>query len=269
MNDARRSGPLTCTLIGILLGLVWKWSFFRFADTVYIQIPIEHDFFPSPMRDAIVLRIAYLASAAGFLVALLFAHVRPTWDLFRTLACAIGTFASAVMLVHQGSYNDVTFLMVVWCGAFATWYSSRLRHDDSNHLQDKALRLSRIILSVMFLGGLVGKCTPEYWSGQVLYEIYFVDRDFWFFNWMRIRYDGEALRSIATVYSRLVIVVEIFGALNWFVGEFIGSRFAAWSAIAILLSIGVTSNFLLFSVLAPLIGLATIGVQNRPTARIG
>ena len=264
MNDARRSGALTCTFIGILLGLVWKWWFFRFADTVYVQIPIEHDFFPDAMRNPFVLRAAYLTSVIGFVVSLLIVNVRPAWHFRRTFACGVATLASVVLLVHQGSYNDVTFLMVAWCGAFATWYSSRLRWDGASDLSAKALRLSRVIISLMFLGGLIGKCTSEYWSGQVLHEIYFLDRDFWFFNWIRARYDADGLRSIATGYSRLVIVVESFGALNWLVGEFIGPRLATWSAIAILLSIGLTSNFLLFSVLTPLLGLAVIGLLPHP-----
>lgn len=264
MNDARGPRALTAIVVGILVGLTWKWAFFRVADTVYVQVPIEHDFFPDSMRSAIVARAAYLTSVIGFLVVLVMSHSRPAWHFRRTFVCGVATFASAVLLVHQASYNDVTFLMAVWCGALGTWYSSRLHIDPPSVLQAKACRLSRVIVSLMFLGGLVGKWTPEYWSGQVLYEIYFVDRDFWFFNWVRDRYDAEGLRSIAIGYSRLVIVVESFGALTWLVGEITSAKVAAWSAIAILVSIGLTTNFLLFSVLAPLIGVATIGVLSPP-----
>ena len=68
--------------------------------------------------------------------------------------------------------------------------------------------LSRIIISMILLGGAVGKWTSEYWSGEVLYQIYFAERDFWVFNLLRDNFDADTLREIATWYSRNVIIVE-------------------------------------------------------------
>ena len=55
----------------------------------------------------------------------------------------------------------------------------------------RAAFLSRLIISLILLGGAAGKWTPEYWSGEVLFDIYFVDRDFWFFNYLRDNYEPK------------------------------------------------------------------------------
>lgn len=256
----RLSGALQCSLIGILVGLIWKWSFFQFADIVYTQIPIAHDFFPEVLRDATVARYAYSICVGGFSIAIILVTTQPDRHRVRTVACSIATLACGLLLLHQASYNDVTFLMVVWCGAIATWYSHRMSVDEPDELLRKAANLSRIVLSLMFLGGLVGKCTTEYWSGQVLYEIYFIDRDFWFFNWLRDRYQGDDLRAIATIYSRLVIVTEAIGSLAWGAGWLLSSRAVAILMMFPLIGIGVMSNYQLFSVLAPLIGMIGVGL---------
>ena len=62
---------------------------------------------------------------------------------------------------------------------------SHRRIEDQADLLRRARVLSRLIISVILLGGAPGKWTAEYWSGEVFYDIYFRDRDFWVFNLLR------------------------------------------------------------------------------------
>lgn len=259
-----RRFPIQLLMLGMLVGLLWKISFFLVADAVYLRIPIRDSFFPMWLQSAIVLRTAFLTAVGAY------AFTAITWsDRNRTIALGVGLMAATVMLLHQGSYNDMTFTTVWWCNVFGLWYASRMGIDEQAELGRKAARLSRVLISVVLLGGAVGKWTGEYWSGQVFYEIYFIERDFWFFNLMRSWFEPETLRWIATAYSRKVVVVESLGALIFL----LPSRVAAVVGAVIFASIALLSNFLLFSVLGPLIALSLVGwfstAQRNPLDRNG
>lgn len=248
--------PLHLTWAGMMLGLFWKWNFFLLADRIYEAIPIHHEFFPEWLQSATVLRIAFLAAAISVVAAWITEQ-----RMRRCVAAAVTWISATVMLWHQGSYNDMTFVTFWWCSLWAFWYTTRLEIDTPEELYRKAGRLSRVIVSVVLLGGASGKWTAEYWSGDVLWEIYFLDRDFWVFNWLRSSFDGETLRNIATIYSRKVVLVEtVAGFAVWL----LPARWAAIIGAVVFASIALFSNFMLFSVLSPLIGLSLAGWMPRP-----
>ncbi|WP_233215766.1 hypothetical protein [Rhodopirellula bahusiensis] len=247
--------PLHLTWAGMMLGLFWKWTFFLLADRIYEAIPIQHDFFPAWLQSATVLRVAFLTAGISVVAAWITEQRFP-----RCFAAAVTWSAATVMLCHQGSYNDVTFVTFWWCSLWAFWYTTRLEIDVPEELSRKAGRLSRVIVSVVLLGGASGKWTAEYWSGDVLWEIYFLDRDFWVFNLLRSNFDTETLRSIATIYSRKVVLVEtVAGLVVWL----LPARWAAIIGAVVFTSIALFSNFMLFSVLSPLIGLSLAGWLPR------
>jgi hypothetical protein len=247
--------PLRLVLAGMLVGLLWKLAFFRIADQVYTTIPIDDGFFPAWLQQAVTLRIAFVACLGSIVIAWIATERR-----LRCMAMAICCIASTVMLLHQGSYNDMTFTTVWWCSVWALWYVSRIGVDSPDELYRKASFLSRLLVSVVLLGGAVGKWTGEYWSGEVFYEIYFRDRDFWVFNGLRSWLDEESLRWAAMAYSRKVILIETVGGLGIWL---LPARLAAVVGVVIFSSIALLSNFLLFSVLGPLIGLSIAGWCKR------
>ncbi|MFG0264355.1 MAG: hypothetical protein ACF8AM_04275 [Rhodopirellula sp. JB055] len=248
--------PLHLTWAGMMLGLFWKWTFFLLADRIYEAIPVQHNFFPVWLQSATVLRVAFLAAAIS-IVAAWITEQRSR----RCFAAAVTWLSATVMIWHQGSYNDMTFVTFWWCSLWAFWYTTRLEMDSPEELGRKASRLSRVIVSVVLLGGAAGKWTAEYWSGDVLWEIYFLDRDFWVFNLLRSNFETETLRSIATFYSRKVVLVEtVAGLVVWL----LPARWAAIIGAVVFTSIALFSNFMLFSVLSPLIGLSLAGWLPRP-----
>ncbi len=109
---------------------------------------------------------------------------------------------------------------------------------------------------MVLLGGAVGKWTDEYWVRQSFVRIYYLHRDFWFFNLQRGWFDAEALRIAATWYSRMVITVETgCGFLLWLMPR--GSQH--WLQSLSLHRSPCFSNFYLFSVLLSMIGLSAVG----------
>jgi hypothetical protein len=165
------------------------------------------------------------------------------------------------LCIHQGSYNDVTFLTCFWVAAWCSWFTMRI-DDPEDELLAKGKTFGILIVSMIFLGGAVGKWTPGYWSGEVLYEIYFVDRDFWFFNLLRSRMDPEALRDFATYYSRLVILTETACSFLWLLPV----KAASAIALTVFLGIALFSNVYLFSVMFCLFGLTIVGLHEPKSA---
>jgi hypothetical protein len=238
--------------VGFLLAsLLWKLRAFTLCYQIYAVLPLEDTFFPSLLRDNLVLGLSYLVPVVLSAIALV-ARERAFLRIQSLITCA----GMLVLCVHQGTYNDVTFLTSWWTSLWCVWYVTRL-DDPIGPLAVKGVFLAQLILSVIFLGGAAGKWTHGYWSGEVFYDIYFVDRDFWLFNLLRGTLDAGSLRDLATWYSRFVIVTESACALLWL----LPGRWAFPVSIAVVLGIALLSNFYLFSVVFCLVGLAVAGLN--------
>jgi hypothetical protein len=241
---------------GMLIALVWKWSFFADSARLYARIPLDDPFFPDALRSVWCIVIAYLTTIGSIGVNLFTANRR------LQHVCSLLTLGGATILcIHQGSYNDMTFVTAWWTSLWALWFVHHLSDEDQNGMLRRAALLSRLILSMILLGGAAGKWTAEYWSGEVFYDIYFLDRDYWLFNLLRENFDTETLREICCWYSRKVVVIETVAGLGLWM---LPPRWAAAAGVILLSSIALLSNLLLFSVLTSLIGLATVGFFVKP-----
>ncbi len=246
--------------LGLLLTLVWKWSFFIWASGVYARIPLDDPFFPDWLRSVWTVRVVYLGSVAAISLNLITGS-----RLVQRLCCVLTLVGTSILCIHQASYNDMTFVTAWWTGVWALWYVHHLDDEDQAGMLRRAAFLSRLIISVILLGGGLGKWTSEYWSGEVFYDIYFLDRDFWVFNFLRENFETEQLREMAMWYSRKVVVLETVAGFGLWL---LPARWAAAVAVILLSSIALLSNFLLFSVLSSVIGLASVGffVNGKPSA---
>jgi hypothetical protein len=253
--DVNTSRPLLAFRLAqwsTLAAIVWKIGPFNQMFYTYVSTPLRQDFFPDVLESAYVLSAIYVCAVVALGIAAMTSRMDQ-----RFVASSIALVAMSLLCVHQGSYNDMTFITAWWTSLWAVWLSSRLHRDEPEMLIRRAAFLSRCIVSMILLGGAVGKWTDEYWSGQVLYEIYFVDRDFWLFNWLRENLSADSLRVAATWYSRKVILIEtVCGFGVWL----LPARWAAVVAILVFTAIALFSNYYLFSVLLSVIGLSAAGL---------
>jgi len=261
-NKGRQLAAFKFVQLGTLVALLWKLPFFIESARVYLEIPLHQDFFPAFFSSSATVITAYVTAclAMGF-------NAVTDNDRVRAWTAWIPLMAVSILCIHQGAYNDMTFTTAWWTMLWSAWFAGRIDETDTLLIHQGA-RLSRTILSVIMLGGAVGKWTAQYWSGQVLYEIYFFDRDFWIYNQLRTHFEPETIRQIATWYSRQVIVVEtIVGLTLWALPP----RLAALVGLTVYASIAMFSNYYLFSVLLGLIALAAVGCfvpkQNRDTSQ--
>jgi len=253
--DVNTSRPLLAFRLAqwaTLAAVVWKIGPFNQMFLCYVSTPLRQEFFPAVLESAYGLSAIYICAVASLGIAAMTARLNQQF-----VASSIALVSISLLCVHQGSYNDMTFATAWWTSLWAVWLSTRLHRDEPEMLIRRAAFLSRCIVSMILLGGAAGKWTDEYWSGQALYEIYFVDRDFWLFNWLRENLFTDSLRVSATWYSRTVILMETLCGFGLWL---LPARWAAGIAILVLTSIALFSNYYLFSVLLSLIGLAAAGL---------
>ncbi len=240
---------------GLLVGLLAKLHPLFIGFRIYRELPLHDSFFPSWLQESDVYLVAYLL-AIGLSAATLVIRSLKALLVFRLMTvCSL-----YVLCIHQGSYNDVTFFTGFWTGVWQLWFSIQLVQNRWEGLETKAITVAHLIISMIFLGGAVGKFTEGYWNGDVLYNIYYVDRNYWPFQLMRDWYSESQLREIAVWHSRFTIFMESLCACLWLMP----ARTASWIAFVALFSIAAFSNPYLFSVVGPLMGLAVLGILIHP-----
>ena len=258
VSDPSACDPDNVTLlklvqVSILVSLLLKTSFFLMVDQVHQAFPLTVPFFPAWLSSLVTLRICWMMASV---TALLVVFAKEPRSIF--MVTLINFSMLCVLSIHQYSYNDVTFMCCAWASLWCLWMSTRL-HDPFEDLFPRAAWLAQLILSMIFIGGAVGKLTEGYWNGQVLYEIYFIDRDFWTYNLIRSIFPEDSLPTVAMWHSRMVVCAEWFCGFLWLMPQ----RLASVVAIVMLCGIALTNNFLLFSVVTSLLGLALIGLHQK------
>ena len=252
-TDPDNRSLLKVVQAAILISLLWKTFYFIRLTAAHLAFPLEDPFFPWPLQRLQTARVAWILASASAAFVLL---AKTRKNIFRLTA--LNFTALAVLCIHQMSFNDVTFSCCAWSSLWCLWMATRL-HEPFEILFERSAWLTHLILSLIFIGGAVGKLTPGYWDGTVLYEIYFRDRDFWTYNLVRSMCPEESLPGIAMWHSRVVVCAEWFCGFLWLMPR----KIASIVAITMLCGIALTNNFYLFSVVTCLIGLALVGLHQK------
>lgn len=261
MSAHARRYALRLLVYGLLLSWLVKWDFFLEAAVVYRQRPLQDAFFPSLLQSFWPLAFALcLPLALGF-----FALLRNT---ARALAVSIGAFAlgSLVLMLHQGSYNDATFVTSFWVSLWGVWFAAASQ-PAAREVPMRAAFLAQLVIALMFFGGAVGKLTPGYLDGSVLYGIYFAERDHFTFAWLRALLTPAQLHGAAQLYSVSVIAIESLMSAT----PLLPARASFKLAFAAFAALVVLNNLRLLSVVGPLLALCVVAleltkVESRETA---
>jgi hypothetical protein len=212
-----------------------------------LSIPVEDSFFPSALRDPLLL----LTAVYGPLVAEVMVVWRPTATRMRATA-VVEIVSAAVLMVHQASFYKATWIVVFWCGWLLAWLaSSAVRHPDL--IPTCGPLLAQAIVAFFFLGGAVGKWTAGYWSGDVFHDILFQRHTGILHQHLRSTLDEAALWRIATIYSRSIVIIETAMVGIVLVPPRVASVLIALAALGLWAS---SSN--LFEIALPLVGLAAV-----------
>jgi hypothetical protein len=250
-NEARITRALKVAVLFWLLAWLVKARFLvPFFAGICTKYPLSVEFFPPVASSPWVSLVAYFAPCAAAGIALISQSQR-----VRTIAISTLPICSAALCIHQNAYNDATFVTSFWAGLWLLWLSSR----DPENVESVGTYgpvLAQGIISLMFLGGAIGKLTPQYWSGEAFYHIYFLQKPTFIYSWLREAVSDSTLQWLAAGFSKAVIVSELMIA-----GLFLlSSRTTLWLSVVAMAGVVAISTSWLFSVMGSLIGIALAGI---------
>lgn len=232
-------------LLAWLAGWFLKLDFFSvYIFKEVLDYPYQMSFFPIFFRSPLVLEFFYLLP-----LLCLIAFWRSNAFYFRVSGWVM-LVSSAVLLLHQDTHNDATFLTSSWVSVWFLWFVyQKPILDRTVLLHAKSLALA--VIAVIFMGAFVGKLTPEYWTGQAFADI-FMQQDYgWIGQAVRTHFSEGTIRAGFWWLSKGMIVGEgiLATAPLW------PFPFILWFGIILMVSISLFTTWLIFSVLACLIGL--------------
>ncbi|MCC6758547.1 MAG: hypothetical protein IT395_02835 [Candidatus Omnitrophica bacterium] len=208
------------------------------------DFPILHPMFPSFFQAPNVADLFYFLPVA--IVPLVFFRR----ESYLKVAAVLMVVCSAVLNLHINTCNDATFVTSFWVGLWVLWFLFHC-HGTPKNFRPQAKNLALCILGVIFLGGFVGKLTPEYWSGQVMSDILFAGGLKTLLGQFVLSLPEDIRQSVMVFLSRLVIILE--GILVF--TPFLPVWFVLGAMCCILLGFSFFSTWMISSVLLCLLGL--------------
>ncbi len=243
------------TILTWLFGWFFKFKFlsrhYGFYTFVY---PFFHEQFPAFFLDPAVSYIAFYLPLVAILVFLTNSRVIARGVSLVMLICA------GILGLHINSYSDMTYISSFWVAMWLLWYAFHL--DDPDHLRQHAPRLAQCVIGLLFLGGTVGKLTPEYWGGEAFHQLVVLDTPGFVGQLLTAFCPLQQQQFIMSILSKLIIVCEALLVLS----PFYHYRFFAVFGVLTIVMLVLFRSWQILSVLSCLGGmvLACLLMVNRP-----
>ncbi len=232
-----------------LAGWFLKASFFvPYLLRTTVVYPVVDAFFPSFFVNPFVAMTFYLLPVLIVPVAVL------KWQRWFLVSAVLMVVCAAMLNLHINTSNDATFVTSFWSGLWLCWL---VRHvfetDDSFKLQAKVL--AQCVVAIMFMGGVVGKLTPEYWSGEIFRQIFIEQGGSSPFGKILGNVSGSVQNFILACLAKIIIGVELLLGF----APLLPYRFVL--VVMVMASVGISlfSTWRIFSVLLCLLGMLIAG----------
>jgi hypothetical protein len=227
-----------------LLGWFIKSSFYVPYLSSISSTFIQNVFFPIILQNSDIVRFFYFFPLVA-VIALFVSHAA----CLRWISVGL-IISSLVCLWHQETYNDATFVVSFWAALWLFWISLHI-NDDTHLISSHGQRLALGIVSVVFMAGFVGKLTLEYWNGEIVYNIFFVQKPHGLFLLFKNYWPAFKLQQLAMVISWVIMGGEFFLALAFLF------PFRRISIVASMMMLLVTcfSTWRILSVMSALMGI--------------
>jgi len=237
-------------LIAWLIGWFIKWIFFDPYLLAHIQkFPVYHDLFPYFFQSKLVVQTCYLLP-----LIVIPSIVYPTKA--RLIAASLLlVICSAILLTHIDTYNDATFVTSFWVSLWGLWFCFNIHREDQSFYQQGCV-LAQLLVGMVFLGGLVGKLTNEYFTGEAIYKIFLANSYYWPHTWITDTFSLAQVRVISLCLSWVIIASELFLSLT----PVLPIRLIFTVGPVLLLGFTLTNTWMILSVVSCLIGLMMAGL---------
>ena len=244
--------------------IAWLWHSERIYNyfSSFRSIRLESDFFPSILNNIPLASFAFIAALCALAVSLIFPN-KKVW--FASAAVIMG--ACLYLALGPFGFAWQFFTTTFWSCWFFLWLATRCEQQDPRSM-DAGIRMALMIVSLVFLGGAVGKWTARYWSGEVFFHLLFLYQPDPKFAMLREALEPKELFGLATLYSRLAIIAETCLALVWL----LPAKLGLIAALFALLGMWLISPTGIIDAIGPLIGLLLGGLvltRSPPRSDVG
>ncbi|MGE0266954.1 MAG: hypothetical protein AB7S78_00680 [Candidatus Omnitrophota bacterium] len=239
---------LRWTMIFWLAGWFVRTLYFIEYLFVYIvRYPVHFDFFPEILQSPDVsIGIYFLPLLA------LPAVIRPTHR--RLIAASLLLIVcSLVSLWHLDTYNDATYVTCFWVSVWMVWVAFNIRRVDYG-FRCLACFLAQLIVGMIFMGGAIGKMTPEYLSGEAWSNMFLKQNHYILGVWISQILTSGQIAIFSQILSKGMIFTEFLIGLLPFFPFRTGAIGASVLMVAML---PLTNTLMIFSVVGCLIGMLT------------
>ena len=219
------------------IGVFFQYYFSRhqiFAVIYTVEShPFKDAFFPGFLQSKYPIILAYtLPIAFGI----------PLYVMASSKACrlhaVISLLSAAILLTHSSTFYDAVYVCQFWLSMWLVWFAFRSK-DDSQALAAKAPFLFLCVVSLLFLGGTVGKLCEIYWQGEFSYVSFFETSDHPLILAIKDYLDVSSQLVLATWLSRGIIFVELLTACSLFAPPLLGVLWVIFVAGGMTISLGV------------------------------
>lgn len=226
--------------------------------SVVPRYPVAYDFFPAIFQNPIIVAIAYFAPFSVAVATLLRReYLKP--------AAVILLVSTVVMSLHLDTYNDATNVTSFWTAIWLVWFTRHL-NDTSAEFYSQARVLAQCVVAIIFLGGVVGKLTPEYWSGDIVSKIFVGNPNESPLRQVLLMFPAGWQGKLVIFLSWSMIVTEGILAL----APLFSYRTLTCFAIPVFAAFSLFSTWRIFSVLLCLAGILAAGLllENPKRAKV-
>ena len=228
-----------------LAGWFLKVSFFvPYLLRTTVAYPVIDAFFPSFFVNP------YVAIAFYLLPLLIIPVVVMNWLKWFLPGGILMIMCAAILNLHMSTCNDATFVTSFWTAVWLCWFVRHLSEtNDSFKLQAKVL--AQCVVAMMFLGGVVGKLTPEYWSGEIFRQIFIEQGGASPLGRLLAQFSSGVQQAVLAGLAKVIIGVEFVLAL----APLLPFRLLVVILSAASFGIAMFSTWRIFSVLLCLLGM--------------
>lgn len=200
--------------------------------------------FPELMRSTATAATLYFLPLLG--LPLLY---KPSPLRARALSVLMGISAAGSMM-HQQFYNDATFTVLIWIAIWLFWLSFQGEREPGEAAREARITTKGMV-AMIFFGGFLGKLTGAYWSGEIFEEVYFYQKDYFLYAWLRDVLSAQQISLAATWFSRGAILGEAAVVIGAF-----ALSYRRWTLLVMAVLVGMVaiSEPWLFSVLGGMMG---------------
>lgn len=251
-------------LSGLLLGwfIKLKVFFWNYLNVITFKYPVSFSQFPALFESPATAQLMYFLPVMT--LPAVFLKGENISIIYHKICCICLIFASLFMMLHSATYNDATFVTSFWVSLWLLWFTF---HFESKYYKD-ACKLAMAVVCFIFLGGLTGKLSSEWWSGEVMFGITQSTFKHWPFTWIKNNTTYEELKTFSMVLSWGIIFLEaaIVSSFFW------PLRFSLKIIPALIAGIIFFRTWLILSVISCLILLLTgcyLLYKNIPADRNG